>query len=50
MSPVLPTKTMLNFTRFVDANLNTKLNGPLFVFGDKLFISAGFVPFALYLR
>lgn len=41
---------MLNFIRFVDVNLNIKLNGLLFVFGDKLFILVGFVFFVLYLR
>lgn len=32
-----PTRAMLDFTGFVEAKLNTKLNGPLFIFGDKLF-------------
>lgn len=45
-SSLLPTKAMFDFTRFVEAKLNTSSNGPLFIFRDELCIFADFVAFA----
>lgn len=43
---LLPTKAMFDFTRFVEAKLNTNSNGPLFIFRDELCIFTDFVAFA----
>lgn len=46
MFSLLLTKAMLDFAKCAEAKLNTKSDGPLFIFEDKLFTLAGFVAFA----